>query len=144
MKDKINQIISKFSEFDDLRINWEYLKFKMREVARNRSIELAIECRGKRTNLDQSKVKKFLSMNELSTDETVEYESAKQELDRIYYHIADGCILRSNARWYEEGEKASKYFLSLEKRNKVKSCIRRLRNLSDSDKDISDPRKISV
>ena len=82
-------------------------------------------------------------MNELSIDETVEYESAKQELDRIYDHIADGCILRSKAWWYEEGEKASKYFLSLEKRNKVKSCIRRLRTPSDSDKDISDPRKIS-
>ena len=81
-------------------------------------------------------------MNELSIDETVEYESAKQELDRIYDHIADGCILCSKARWYEEGEKASQY-LSLEKRNKVKSCFRRLRNPSDSDKDISDPRKIS-
>ena len=34
MKDKINQIISEFSEFDDPRINWEYLKFKMQEVAR--------------------------------------------------------------------------------------------------------------
>ena len=82
-------------------------------------------------------------MNELSIDETVEYKSAKQELDRIYDHIADGCILCSKAQWYEEGEKASKYFLSLEKRNEVKSCIRRLRNPSDSDKDISDSRKIS-
>ena len=59
-------------------------------------------------------------MNELSIDETVEYDSAKQELDRIYDHIADGSILRSKARWYKEGEKASQYFLSLEKRNKVK------------------------
>ena len=82
-------------------------------------------------------------MNELSIDDTVEYESAKQELDKIYDHTAHGCILRSKARWYEKGEKASKYFLSLEKRNKVKSCIRRLTNTSDSDKDISDPRKIS-
>ena len=32
-------------------------------------------------------------MNELSIEETVEYESAKQELDRIHDHIADGCIL---------------------------------------------------
>ena len=72
MKDKINQIVSEFSEFDDPRINWEYLKFKMREVARNRSIELAKEHREKRTNLE-SKVKKVLSMNELSNDGTVEY-----------------------------------------------------------------------
>ena len=78
-----------------------------------------------------------------SVDETAEYKSAKQELNRIYSHIANGCVLRSKARWYEEDEKASKYFCSLEKRNKVKSCIRRLRNPSDLDRDISDPRKIS-
>ena len=54
-----------------------------------------------------------------------------------------GAVLRSKARWYEDSEKASKYFFSLEKRNKVKSFIRRLRNPSDSDKVISDPRKIS-
>ena len=82
-------------------------------------------------------------MNELSIHETVECESSKQELDRIYHHLADGCILRLKARWYEEDEKASKYFLSLEKRDKVKLCIRRLRNPPDSDKDISDPTKIS-
>ena len=55
-------------------------------------------------------------MNELLIDETVDYESAKQDLDRIYDHIADGCILRPKIRWYEEGEKASKYLLSLEKK----------------------------
>ena len=82
MKDKINQIVSEFSEFDDPKINWEYLKFKMREVARNRSIEVAKEHKEKITNL-VSKVEKFFSMNELSIDETVECESAKQELDRI-------------------------------------------------------------
>ena len=46
---------------------------------------------GKRTNLE-FKVKKFLSMNELSIEETVENQSAKQELDRIYDHTADGFI----------------------------------------------------
>ena len=47
MKDKINQIVSEFSELNDPRINWEYLKFMMREVARNRSIELAKKQRKK-------------------------------------------------------------------------------------------------
>ena len=48
MEDKINQIVSEFPEFDDPRINWEYSKFMMREVARNRSTELAKERRKKR------------------------------------------------------------------------------------------------
>ena len=34
MKDKINEIISTFKDFDDPRVNWEYLKFKMRRFSR--------------------------------------------------------------------------------------------------------------
>ena len=34
--------------------------------------------------------------------------------------------MRCKVRWYKEGEKCSKYFLSLEKRNKTSSCICKL------------------
>ena len=30
-KSKINEIVSNFKEFDDARVNWENLKFKVRE-----------------------------------------------------------------------------------------------------------------
>ena len=53
-------------------------------------------------------------------------ESLLTEHERIQDYIADGAILRSKARWYEEGEKNIKYFLSLEKGNESKSCIRKL------------------
>ena len=36
--------------------------------------------------------------------------------------------MRSHATWYEKGEKSTKYFLNLEKRNKTKSHIRKLIN----------------
>ena len=42
------------------------------------------------------------------------------ELEKLYDRIMDGIILRSKAQWYEEGEKASKYFLTLEKTGKLK------------------------
>ena len=38
----------------------------------------------------------------------------------------EGIIIRSRARWYEHGERSSKYFLNLEKRNHVKKHIRKL------------------
>ena len=38
----------------------------------------------------------------------------------------EGIIIRSRARWYEHGERSSKYFLNLEKRNHVKNHIRKL------------------
>ena len=55
-----------------------------------------------------------------------EHERTQEELENLYNYIADGAILRSKARWYEEGEKNTKYFLSSEKGNRSKSCIRRL------------------
>ena len=45
--------------------------------------------------------------------------------------ITQGIILRSKVDWYEHGEKSSKYFLNLEKRNKAKSHLRIILN-SDS------------
>ena len=39
---------------------------------------------------------------------------------------SNGIILRSKVNWYEYGEKSSKYFLSLEKRNKAKSHLRKV------------------
>ena len=55
-----------------------------------------------------------------------EYKNAKNELENLYDNITNGIILRSKARWYEEGEKNTKYFLSLEKNNKAKSHIRKV------------------
>ena len=55
-----------------------------------------------------------------------EHERIQAELENLYDYIADGAILRSKTRWYEEGEKNTKYFLSLGKGNKSKSCIRKL------------------
>ena len=51
-----------------------------------------------------------------------------------------GLILRSKANWYEYGEKSSKYFLNLEKRNKAKSHVRTL--VSSSGIEINDPSEI--
>ena len=38
-KCKINAIVCNLNEFDDVRVNWEHLKFKMREFSRNESIK---------------------------------------------------------------------------------------------------------
>ena len=60
-----------------------------------------------------------------------EYHKCKHQLEEIYNYITQGIILRSKIDWYEHGEKSSKYFLNLEKRNKAKSHIRKILN-SDS------------
>ena len=37
-----------------------------------------------------------------------------------------GIIIRARARWHEHGEKSTKYFLNLEKRNHIKKHMRKL------------------
>ena len=115
MKNKISELISTFKDFDDPRVNWEYLKFKMREFSRNTAMHLSKSRKEAREKLED-KVKNFEKNYSLSADDLADYEEAKVELEKIYDHITDGIILRSKAQCYEEGEKASKYFLTSEKK----------------------------
>ena len=51
----------------------------------------------------------------------------QERIEKLYEEKVEGIIVRSRARWYEHGEKNSKYFFNLEKRNHVKKHIRKLR-----------------
>ena len=62
---------------------------------------------------------------ESSTQFMQDYEAAKSELEGTYNYITERIKLRSRAMWYELGEKSTKYFLTLEKRQKSKSSIRK-------------------
>ena len=70
----------------------------------------------------ESKIENFEKNENPLQDEFADYEEAKIELEKIYDHITDGIILWSKAQWYEEGEKASNYFLTSEKTEKRKSA----------------------
>ena len=48
-------------------------------------------------------------------------------MEHLYEKKVEGIIIRSRAPWHEHGEKNSKYFLNLEKRNHVRKHIRKLR-----------------
>ena len=50
-------------------------------------------------------------------------------------------ILRSRISWYEHGEKSSKHFLNLKKRNKSKSQIRKILS-SDNGREYNNPEEI--
>ena len=44
----------------------------------------------------------------------------------MYEEKVEGTIVRSRARSHEHGEKNSKYFLNLEKRNHIRKHVRKL------------------
>ena len=45
----------------------------------------------------------------------------------MYEEKVEGIIVRSRVRWHEHGEKNSKYFFNLEKRNQFKKHVRKLK-----------------
>ena len=49
----------------------------------------------------------------------------KEKMEQLYEKKVEGIIVRSRARWHEYGEKHSKYFLNLEKRNHTRKHIRK-------------------
>ena len=55
------------------------------------------------------------------------YNQLKQELNLIYENKGKGSIVRSKARWIEQGEKPTKYFFNLEKRNYNHKIVKVLR-----------------
>ena len=67
-------------------------------------------------------------------------EASKLELEEIVKMRTKGAILRCKAKWYNEGEKNTQYFLNLEKRHFKLSTISQLKTRDNtyitSDKDI--------
>ena len=73
--------------------------------------------------LDQSKNK------DLSADKTnCERRNLKEKLDSLYERRASEYFIRSRARWVEEGERSTSYFLTLEKCRQASHCINCLKD----------------
>ena len=53
--------------------------------------------------------------------------SAKDNLELFYEEKVQRIVIRARARWHKHGERSSKYFLNLEKRNHVKKHMRKLK-----------------
>ena len=60
------------------------------------------------------------------------FNTSKEKLEHFYEEKLQSIIVRARARRCEHGEKSTKYFLNLEKRNHVKKHVRKLK-INDSD-----------
>ena len=121
MNSKIEDYFHETMEISNPIIRWDFLKFKMRQFCMSYSKQKSKERYQQRMSLE-SKLKRLENnITVTSMDlELKEYNSVKQELEQIYNYITEGIILRTRKVWYKEGEKSTKYFLNLEKRNKFK------------------------
>ena len=129
MKNNISTFYEESKELKDSVMRWEFLKYKIRQFTINYSKMKASERKAKGISLEKMVKRLEISLSTNSNEKLLEeYYKYKNELESIYNFIAERIILCSKASWYEHGEKSSKYFLNLGKRNKTKSNLRKIIN----------------
>ena len=110
-------------ELLDKRSFWDWIKYNIRMHAIRFSKEKAkLKQRNENKKLLQNDYEKATRIyeNDPSDINRARVEEMKGKFEMLYQKKTEGIIIRIRARWHEHGEKSSKYFLNLEKRNLVK------------------------
>ena len=115
---------------------WEYTKCQIRS-----DTMIYSSLKAKNDKEKESEIKKKLEELEkiLNESETInqlhylEYIQTKGLWENHLKRINNGIITRSKANWVEDGEKNSKYFLNLEKRNYNNTCIKSIINKNNKE-----------
>ena len=127
INDKLPIWLEEAKDLQDPRSIWDWIKFNVRADSIIFSKRLS-KIRQKREEELTCKYNESLAaFQDNPCDNTrITMESCKNELESMYDKKVEGIIIRARARWHEHGEKNSKYFLNLEKRNHIKKHIRKL------------------
>ncbi len=125
--DKIKTCIEKTIEDNpgtDAILLWDTIKCKIRGDTIQYSTEK------KRNTVDKLKeLERNLEYLENKNDNEKEEEiiELKQKIEKVMESKTKGAMIRSRARWFEEGEKNTNYFFNLEKRQANNKTINRLK-----------------
>ena len=88
----------------------------------------------------QNNIQSLETKIKLTEDEKGKLKSYKQELITLREKKMEAVLLRSRARWVAEGEKITKYFCGLEKRNYV--CKQMIRLTLNNGEEIYETKEI--
>ena len=110
-----------------------YAKTKKTKMLREEELE-------KKINILQREIDSVCNNANEKLAINIQLEQKTKELEKIIEYRTKGAILRAKCRWYNEGEKNSKYFLNLEKRHYKNGVISQLKlgdnEFASSDKEI--------
>ena len=120
----IPTFLSKYEDLTDKGLFWEMIKMEIRATIILFAKRKAKQKRDEEKGLLQqfSNLQEQVRSNFKDTIKT-EMDHVKNKLKKITASRTQGALLRSKARWYEFGEKNSKYFYNLERRNCKKKHI---------------------
>ena len=138
MNQEIDSCIVSTSNKDYVE-RWEIIKRRIKNCAVKYSKNKTSEDKLIISQLSE-KVNEYESNLPLNKSEDKLLEETKAELEEKTLDRIKGVMFRSKAKWYEEGEKNTKYFYALEKaRYNAKTCYK---IINDDQEEILDPYKI--
>ena len=142
---KVSEMISSLkintSDITNKHLRWDYIKTELRGFTLQYASRKNKEKKELKLKIEKDLYEMQAQLNDnLSLANVDKYYFLKEELEKIEEIETKGAILRSKVRWSEAGEKNSKYFLNLEKKNAVDKHICQLQ-LPNGDI-TSDPRLI--
>jgi len=106
---------------------WEMIKINVKEFSIKYSIEKAKSASNRKKQLQEMLDEVYVKMtNSCDVNLISEKEVIEKELNEIYVGEVKGAQIRSKVKWTEEGERATKYFLSLEKKRQIMNNITQL------------------
>ena len=129
------EVLEKYSCLNS-QDKWEKMKESFRQCAKDFSKRCSNE-----DNIAISQLSEFVNNCEaqfesLTQQQCDQLATSKAELDELLQKRTRGVLFRSKAKWYMEGEKNTKYFMSLEKaRYNAKTCTQ----IIDNDRTITKP-----
>ena len=122
--------MEEFEDIQDARLKFELIKYRIRQFSSNCGKQRAKMRNNQEKELEvklQSHEEKQDKVLNTTQEKEVETEIAlvKTKLDEVAGHQPiKGLILRSQARWHEQGERSTKHFLQLASRNKERKQSR--------------------
>ena len=119
IRESLSVFKDKNADLDDLGLKWDLIKMEIRGSTIKYSQIKAKNKKNEEAAL-QNKVNELMQKCEQNhSDKRIlnELYAAKLHLQTIMQQKTKGFILRSKARWHELGERNSRFFFNLERRN---------------------------
>jgi exonuclease III len=141
IKTGYNLANEKYQHTVDKGLKWDLIKMELRSSTICFSKTKAKETREtiKEVILNVERLEKEIS-DQASDENLKEYNDGKKYIENYNNEKANGIMLRSKTNWIEHGERNTKFFLNLEKRNYQMKCITKL--IDDQEKEINEPNQI--
>ena len=112
---------NKHNSFLDKRTQWDLLKKCIKEYAIETTRNSTRNCNNEVVKLEREIREREKEMIQNPNDVNIQsYAATKQELNKLYDGLAEGAQIRSRAKWTEQGERNTKYFINMEKKNATK------------------------